>query len=240
MSAPWMTDLVEVIGDGRWGAHRLAALTAPERTLYASILQRFAGGGPGPLDAVGQGGDDDADALAGLVERDLVGVGSDGAVVVAYPFSARATRHRVDIDDGRRLWAMCAIDAFAIPFLLGRPAAIHAREPDTDRPVGVTIDPGSATIRSDPTAATVVAARAGGGRVADCACPYINLFASRPAAERWLDVPGRRGTMLSISDAAAAARAIFGAVSELLMMPSATHPNASGRQAAGGVRSGQP
>jgi hypothetical protein len=234
-----MTDLAGVIGDDRWGARRLAALTAAERSLYALILRRFAEGRPGQLDGTGRAGDH-ADALAGLVARDLVGVDDDGGVVVAYPFSARATRHRVDIDDGRRLWAMCAIDAFAIPYLLGRPAAVHAREPDTDRPVTVAIDPAGNTIRWDPPDATVVAARTGGGRVADCACPHINLFASRPSAERYLDVPGRRGTMLSVPDAAAAARAIFGALAELLEPVSAVGPNALGRRPASGVRSGQP
>jgi len=235
-----MTDLVEVIGDDRWGARRLAALSAPERTLYASILQRFARGDPGPLDAAARVGDADADALAGLVERDLVGVDSDGAVVVAYPFSARATRHRVDTEDGRRLWAMCAIDAFAIPYLLGRPAAVHAREPATNRPVTVTIEPGGDTVRWAPAGATVVAARAGGGgRVADCACPHINLFASRAGAERYLGVAGRRGTILLIPDAVAAARAIFGALRALLEPPGIA-PAVGGRRPAGGVGSGQP
>ena len=229
-----MTDLGEIIGEDRWGARRLAALNAAERTLYASILSRFARGVPGQL------GDDDADALARLVERDLVGVDDDGDVVVAYPFSARATRHRVDIDDGRRLWAMCAVDAFAIPYLLCRPGAIDAREPDTDRPVRVTIDPGSATLRWDPTGAIVLAAREGGGRVAECACPHINLFASRPAAERYLDVPGRRGRLLTIPEAATAARAIFAGLFELLAAQSSIGVNAGGRRVAGGVRSGQP
>jgi hypothetical protein len=235
-----MTDLREIIGEDRWGARRVAALSAPERTLYASILQRFGRCGHGQLGAAGRAGDDDADALAGLVERDLVGVDSDGGVVVAYPFSARATRHRVDLDDGRRLWAMCAIDALAIPYLLGRPAAVHAREPGSERSVTVTIGAGGDTIGWEPAAATVVAARAGGGRVADCACPFINMFASRGAAERYLDMAGRQGTMLSIPDAAAAARAIFGALSELLDTARAIGQSAAGGRAAGGVRSRQP
>lgn len=235
-----MTDLGEIIGEDRWGARRLAALSARERTLYASILQRFGRGGPAQPGAAGHAGDDGADALAGLVERDLVGVDLDGDVVVAYPFSARATRHRVDIDDGRRLWAMCAVDAFAIPYLLCRPAAIHAREPGTDRPVRVTIDPGSAALRWDPTGAIVLAARYGGGCVAECACPHINLFASRAAAERYLDVPGRRGRLLSIPEAATAARGIFAGLFELLAAPSSVGVNAGGRRVAGGVRSGQP
>jgi hypothetical protein len=239
VSAPWIAELAEVIGEDRWGAHRLAALSARERSLYASILRRFAAGPPGQCDDTGPVPDDRADALAGLVERDLVGVDPDGAVVVAYPFSARATRHRVDTHDGRRLWAMCAIDAFAIPYLLGRSAAIHAREPGTDRPVTVTMDPGSETLRSHPADATVAAARAGGGGVAECVCPHINLFASRRTAERYLDVAGRRGTVLSIPDAAAAARAIFGALSDLPVTPSAIGPNAGGRRPASGVRSAQ-
>ena len=235
-----MTDLAEVIGEDRWGARRLAALTAAERSLYASILQAFARGRLARSDRTVRVDDGHADALAGLVERDLVGVDSDGGVVVAYPFSARATRHRVDLDDGRRLWAMCAIDALAIPYLLGRPAAFHAREPGSDRSVTVTIGAGGDTIGWEPAAATVVAARAGGGRVADCACPFINLFASPGAAERYLDMAGRQGTMLSIPDAAAAARAIFGALSELLDTARAIGQSAAGGRAAGGVRSRQP
>jgi hypothetical protein len=234
-----MAPLADVISGDRWGAHRLAALTADERLLYGSILRGFAAGRAAQLDETGSP-DDHADALAGLIARDLVGVDSDGAVVVAYPFSARATRHRVDTDDGRRLWAMCAIDALAIPYLLGRSAAIHGREPGTDRPVTVTIDPSSETIRWDPPDATVVAARAGGGRAADCACPHINLFASRLSGERYLDGAGRRGTLLSLPDAAAGARAIVGAISEVLEPPDVIAPTAGGRRPAGGVRSGRP
>jgi hypothetical protein len=226
MSASWIAELRGVIGESRWGAQRVAGLAPPERELYGSLLRAFADGREPDGALAGR-----RHALGRLVEGDLVAIDRDGAVVVAYPFSARPTRHRVLSEDGRRHWAMCAIDALAIPFLLRRRAEIHARSAGNQRPVTVMVDPVAGAIVSNPGDATVVAARAGPGCAASCACPYINLFGSRADADRHLAASGLHGTVLTVADAAAAGRALFGGLRELLAGPPTRVPAAADRGA---------
>jgi hypothetical protein len=201
--------ITDVLGDERWGANRIAGLRPDARRLYALILYRFTEGGPPDRDELSDLGFG-ADALSELVERDLVRLGADAQIAVAYPFSATRTRHEVLTDDGRAYWAMCAIDALGMPYLLQQAAEIRAREPDSDRAVTVVIDPDTQAVHADPADAAVVVARAGDGRAADCACPHINLFTSSSAADRYLVTSQLQGTTLDLPDAIAAGRRAFG------------------------------
>ena len=86
------------IDEERWAVSRLRGLGPDQRELYSSILRRFATGRP-PAALTSFRAPDAA--LRGLVERDLIAVDADGTIAVAYPFSARPTRHRVRLPDGR-------------------------------------------------------------------------------------------------------------------------------------------
>lgn len=82
-----------------------------------------------------------SDTAASLVEADLLRIDGDRRVVVAYPFSAQPTRHRVTLHDGRTYYAMCAIDALGIPYMLGQRGDVQAHEPDGPSIVRVNIGP---------------------------------------------------------------------------------------------------
>jgi hypothetical protein len=201
--------ITEILGDDRWAADRISGLDPAARRLYALILHRFTEGGPPDCDelsSLGLG----QDALSELVERDLVQLGPDGQVAVAYPFSTMPTRHQVRTEHGQSYWAMCAIDALGMPYLLHHAAEIRAREPGSDRTITITIDPAAQTLRADPTGAAVVVARAGDGCAAACTCPHINLFASTAAAERYLAASDLHGAILDVPAATAAGRRVFG------------------------------
>lgn len=228
-----LMSLTEVIGEDCGPERRLAGLGPDARRTYAGILRAFVHAHV-PLANEQQA---DRTVLGRLVQRDLVVLGPEGEFVVAYPFSARPTRHRVHVD-GRDHWAMCAIDALGIPYLLRRPAEIEGREPAAGRLVTVAIDPGTGTLGWDPPAATVVAACAGAGSPATCACPHINLFATATAAERYLTRSGLRGTTLTVSDAAEAARRLFGGLHEALSSPAWGDPGACGEHRDEARRSG--
>jgi hypothetical protein len=233
MTESWAGALGEVIGENRWARERLAGLADEELHLYAGILQRFAAGRP-PRAASPDTSRTRA-ALARLVEHDLVQVDTAGNVAVAYPFSARPTRHHVRLAGGRRYWANCAVDALGIPYLLRERAVVEATEPDGERQISVGVEPGTGTLRCDPPAATAVVASSGDGCAAACACPHINLFGSRRAAERYLAAPGLRGKILDVADAAAAGRALFGNLTWLLSAPLA-RPVADGATQTRGPR----
>jgi hypothetical protein len=111
---------------------------------------------------------------------------------------------------------MCAIDALGIPYLVHQAAEIDSREPGSDRSITVRIDLDTTLPRWAPAEAVVAAARSGAGCTAACACPHINLFASTAAAERYLAGPDLRGTILTVPDAAAAGRRLFGDLLERL------------------------
>jgi hypothetical protein len=209
MSDLQTTTITDVLGDDRWAANRIAGLAPASRRLYALILYRFTEGAPPDRDELsdlGFGGE----ALLELVEHDLVQLDPDGEVAVAYPFSASPTRHRVLTEDGRAYWAMCAIDALGMPYLLHQAAEIRAQEPGSDRAITITIDPATGTVHADPADAAVAAARAGDGCAAGCACPHINAFASAAAAERHLANSDLHGTILALPAATAAGRRAFG------------------------------
>ena len=209
MSDLQSTMITDVLGDDRWAANRIADLAPGARRLHALILYRFTEGGPPDRDELSDLGFS-ADALSELVERDLVQLGPDAQIVVAYPFSTSPTRHRVLTEDGRAYWAMCAIDALGMPYLLHQAAEIRAQEPGGDRAITIAIDPATETVHADPADAAVAVARAGDGCAAGCACPHINLFASTAAAERYLASSELDGTILDVPGAMEAGRRVFG------------------------------
>jgi hypothetical protein len=207
--------ITDVLGDDRWAANRIAGLAPGALRLYALILYRFTQCGPPDRNELSDLGFS-TDAVLELVDRDLVQLGADAQIAVAYPFSASPTRHQVITEDGRVYWAMCAIDALGMPYLLHQPAEIRAQEPDSERVISVAIDPDTQTVRSDPADVAVVVARGGDGCAAGCACPHINLFGSTAAAERDLVASELHGTILDLAEAIAAGRRAFGDLLDLI------------------------
>ncbi|MGH2906652.1 MAG: organomercurial lyase [Solirubrobacterales bacterium] len=196
---------VEVL-DGPIGgmtfAARANALAQSERDLYRSILEQFVEGAPPPhAPATGD--------AAGLIEADLIQTDDNDRVAVAYPFSSGPTRFRVTMNDGRFYYAMCAFDALGIPYMLNERAEVQALEPDSGRVVGVSVVPGAEPTWT-PSEAVAVAAFADGCSLAQSVCPHINLFASQHAATGYLDAATAHGNVLSIFDATAAGRWLFG------------------------------
>jgi len=182
-------------------AARAAALTQAERALYRRILDSFISGSPVSLDPT-------ADDAAALIEADLIQTDGANHIAVAYPFSARPTRHRVAMHDGRDYYAMCAFDALGIPHMLHERGEVSTREPDGQEVVRVTVDP-TAEPTWMPTRAVAVVASGEGCCLAQSACLHINLFASADAAARYLDTHALEGGTLSIADAAIVGRWLF-------------------------------
>jgi len=201
------------LSEERFAENRTAGLSEHERSIDALILERFAAGqAPARAELEPAVADEELDEiLERLVAADLIQLGPGAALLAAYPFSARPTRHRVRLVDGRSYWAMCALDAFGIPQLLEQPAEIDAREPESETSIHAALDPASDGATWTPRDAVVLAASSGSSCLAGCACPHINLFASEGAAERYLAArPKLRGGTLSVIDAVAAGRRLFG------------------------------
>jgi hypothetical protein len=56
----------------------------------------------------------------------LVWMEDEARIISAYPFSGVPTAHQVLIGGRNLLYAMCAIDALGIPFMLGQGARIRS------------------------------------------------------------------------------------------------------------------
>ena len=158
-------------------------------------------------------GTDAEDALVTLARKDLVHRGAAAEITVAYPFSGQPTAHRVRFPGGHEIDAMCAIDALGVAPMFGEAIEIESRDPLSGDEIRarVALD---TSVEWSPESAVVVAGaiRSQGDACCGC-CPVLNFFASAANAERWLaEHPEVRGTSISMREAAAAGRAVFGDV----------------------------
>ena len=110
------------------------------RRLHRAILQVYLETGSAPSrdelasrfgDVVGLGLDD-------LVARDLILL-DEGQIVGAYPFTSRRSRHSVEIE-GRKISAMCAIDALGAGAMARRDARMRSRCAHCDAPVSTPVE----------------------------------------------------------------------------------------------------
>jgi len=172
------------------GGCRADGLSASARQVHRAVLATFVRTGQPPdrgeLERLARSHSADPDAVrAELAETDVIAFAADGESRAAYPFSPVATPIRVSWTGGPDAHAMCAIDALGMSAMLGRPVTITAAEPGTGRVITVHADGDRA--RWDPQTTVVFAGSAGdaGGPSADCACSYINFFATARAARAW-------------------------------------------------------
>jgi hypothetical protein len=205
------------IPPSKLGPARRARLTDAQRELYFWILRQFATAGrpsSGEVSAAAARLEIDADrALETLAREDLIHRGADGEITVAYPFSGRPTAHRVRFPGGREVDAMCAIDALGIASMFGQAIEVESRDPVSGEEIRARVAPDGAAEWS-PGSAVVVAGVL--DRQSDSCrgcCPVLNFFVSPANAESWLaQHPEVRGDVISMPDAAAAGRAVFGEV----------------------------
>jgi hypothetical protein len=207
------------IPPSKLGPARRARLTESERDLYFWILRHFATSGrplgAETLKAAGRLGVKPDAAFETLRREDLVHLGQDGEITVAYPFSGRATAHRVRFPRGNEVDAMCAIDALGIAPMFGEPIEITSRDPQNDAHIRIRLEAeGAGEWR--PRAAVVVAGVL--DRKSESfrgCCPALNFFGSAKTADDWLAAhPDVRGEVVSMPEAIAAGRAVFGDVLE--------------------------
>jgi len=105
--------------DSRQNAVRfllLEALADARNPLGTEQIERACGGLSFPVDEV----------LRQLEEKGVIVRDEKKAVVAAYPVSAVPTRHRVVLEDGRTLHAMCAIDAIGAAFAFDQDAEVQS------------------------------------------------------------------------------------------------------------------
>jgi hypothetical protein len=217
---PTLERVLEAAGvpRSRCGYERTARLSGEERALYRWLIERFARAMPPTAAQLGAQAKalalDANAALAALAREDLVHTDDDGAITVAYPFSARARGHEVALD-GRVVQAMCAIDALGIADMLDQPIDVRSHDPLSGNEIRVHVTPEGAT-SWQPEAAVVLAGSSSCEGPSYCGCcDVLSFFESTENAQGYLrEHPRVQGMPISIPEAAAAGRAIFGAILE--------------------------
>ncbi len=204
---------------GRGGRGRVAPDERGLRAVHQAVLRSFAATGRAPepdvLDEAARPFDT-AQVLAELADGDFLCLDQSGRISAAYPFSATATPHKVQITGGASAYAMCAIDALGMARMLRTSVLIRSTEPSTGKPIAVTVD-GSTAVWHPATAVVFVGRTASecAGPSADICCDHINFFTSQAAAEAWATGrPEITGGILSQNRALDVGEQIFGQLLE--------------------------
>jgi hypothetical protein len=205
------------IPPSKLGEARRARLADGERDLYFWILRRFATDGRPSSTEIGGAarrfGVDVQEAVRALAREDLVHLDVDGEVAVAYPFSGRATAHQVRFEDKHQAHAMCAIDALGIAPMFNQQIEVVSKDALAGDEVRVSLTPDGEGTWEPDSAVVVAGASDGSGDSFRGCCPVLNFFVSPDNAKQWLEQrPNVRGEVVSMRDAIAAGRAVFGDV----------------------------
>ena len=200
---------------GRGGRGRIAPAERGLRAVHQAVLRSFAATGRAPeqglLDKAARPFDA-RQVLAELADGDFLCLDQAGRISAAYPFSATATPHTIQITGGASAYAMCAIDALGIAGMLHTSVLIRSADPSNGEPITVTLD-GSSAVWNPATTVVFV------GRTADqCAgpsaaicCDHVNFFTTHSTAEAWASAhPEITGGILSQARAVEVAEQIFG------------------------------
>lgn len=174
------------------------------RKLQAEILHALLQGRAPDLTALHQAGtrDELLRAWDELVQRGAVVVDRSGNIIAAYPLSAIWTKHRVEVGSFTT-WANCAIDALAVPPMVGSPGRIVSECAHCRRKIIIEVE--GEVVHGTP-AETVV----GYGGLSNCCdrpaiearCPYINFFCSIAHANSWARPDSWVGEFLPLAQAA--------------------------------------
>ena len=197
---------------------RGASLRPHEHAVRKAILNAFADNGKAPgmqelAHALGLPLTSVLEACHKLAASDLI-VWKDKTthIASAYPFSGVPTAHQVCLGGQTPRYAMCAIDALGIPFMLGQGARIHSVCFFCHQPVTVDIEEGLLH-RAHPVTIVVWDSEREGSCVAEARCPLMNFFCNEEHLQEWqVTSPQEQGTRLSIMEALDVGKAAFGAL----------------------------
>ncbi|MGK5555357.1 alkylmercury lyase family protein [Actinomadura kijaniata] len=178
---------------GRAGLGRLAPVEGGLRAVHQRVLRAFAATGRPPSAAeldqaaapFGAGGQQ---VMQRLHAADFLRLDASGALTAAYPFSPTPTPHRVAIDGGPQVYAMCAIDALGIAAMLDTTATITSAEPGTGAPITVTVPPGD-TAQHQPVWEPATAVVFYGQQQATCSAAPCDAEAMVPAEAKVAGLP---------------------------------------------------
>ncbi len=105
-------------------------------------------------------------------------------IVSIYPFSLRPTKHKVILEDGKRLFAMCAVDALGVPNMFKKDVKVISECARCGQKVTVEVKNQEIAAKSHPQI-MIWNLEAREGTAAETCCPIINFFCSDDHFREW-------------------------------------------------------
>ncbi len=139
-----------------------------------------------------------------------------GKIISAYPFSARATRHRVAFKDGHEVYALCATDAVGIHFMLHRPITVRSLCPACENEMTIVMKDGRVDSVNPAGIVQFVSSSGECGCTAKTFCPNMNFFCSEKHVAEWRERNPAlgNGELYSLQQTLEYGRHIFGSFLE--------------------------
>jgi len=131
-----------------------------------------------------------------------------GDVVGAYPMTTEETPHKVTVN-GNTLYAMCAVDALAVPAMFNAEALIHSACHVTGTPVAIHVN-GTAVIEATPSDVRVGVRWQ---RLIDCCahvmCRQMIFLRDEATANAWVNSDPISKELFTVREAIAITEAFF-------------------------------
>jgi hypothetical protein len=80
-----------------------------------------------------------------LISKKVVAAADNGDINFMYPVSAVPTPHQVHLQDGRRFFAMCSVDALGSTFTFGQDVQVSTKCSECGQPISVAVENGRIT-----------------------------------------------------------------------------------------------
>jgi hypothetical protein len=186
-------------------------------TLHQFILETFAKTGRSPtLEGIQHqfalSSIEEADALvAELEQRGSVHRNpGDREITHAYPFSNEPTSHRVQLANGPQVYAMCAIDALGMPFMLKKGAKIRSACAYCEGEIQLQVQAGQIIQHSPEGMVVWLPTMREKCVAATDLCPELNFFCSPAHLSQWsTEHPEQHGQLLTLTQAVEYGRKTF-------------------------------
>lgn len=209
--------LIEQIGETVRGRLAEAHLSPVEDDTRKYILKEFARTGKAPsektiAEAMKLPSIESAHRLVEKLHKADILTKEDGEIISAYPFSAKATRHKVIFQDEHEIYALCATDAFGIHFMLGEDIAVRSRCPECENEMMIEVKDGKVASCVPKGVVEFVSSQEHCGCTAKTFCPFMNFFCSQEHLEKWREKnpASGKGEMYSLHEVLEHGKNIFG------------------------------
>jgi hypothetical protein len=188
-----MQDMVLEQGDGRSKMECKCELKAEEIRVLRSIFRIILKRGRSPTIeelrlSLKKSEEEITGALDELEKKGDLLLRKKGTQEIAsiYPLSLKPTEHQIILEDGTKLFAMCAVDALGMPMMFNRDVRIVSRCEECQQEMVFEVKNGEITHMSHQDA-TICSPKTQVYPAAETTCPLVNFFCSKKHADEWIE-----------------------------------------------------